>query len=35
MMKDLQSMYLPLVWIENGVDMPKNLVNMLKYQLIL
>lgn len=34
-MKDLQPMYLPLLWFENGVDMPKKLINMLKYQLIL
>lgn len=34
-MKDLQSMYLPLLWIEDGIDMPKKYSNMLKYQLIL
>ncbi|XP_055299434.1 sensory neuron membrane protein 1-like [Sitodiplosis mosellana] len=34
-MKDLQPMYLPLLWLEDGVDMPKKFINMLKYQLIL
>lgn len=34
-MKDLQPMYLPLMWFDDGVDMPKKYVNLLKYQLIL
>lgn len=34
-MKDLQEMYLPLFWFEDGVDLEKKFTNMLKYQLIL
>lgn len=35
MMKDLQPMYLPVLWFEDGVDLEKKFTNMLKYQLIL
>lgn len=34
-MKDLQPMYLPMFWFEDGVDLEKKFTNMLKYQLIL
>lgn len=34
-MKDLQSMYLPMMWFEDGVNLEKKYTNMLKYQLIL
>lgn len=35
MMNNLQPMLLPFAWFENGVDLKKKFVNMLKYQLIL
>lgn len=34
-MKNLQPMYLPMFWFEDGVDLDKKFTNMLKYQLIL
>lgn len=34
-MKDFQEMLLPMMWIEEGVQLNKTFVNMLKYQLIL
>lgn len=34
-MKDLQPMYFPVLWFEDGVDLGKKYTNMLKYQLIL
>lgn len=34
-MKDLQPMYLPLLWFEDCMNLDKKLINMLKYQLIL
>lgn len=34
-MAELQPMLLPIMWIENGMDLPKKYTNMLKNQLIL
>lgn len=34
-MENLQSMYLPMFWFEDGVDLEKKFTNMIKYQLIL
>lgn len=34
-MRNLSSMYLPILWIEDGVSLGKKFTNMLKYQLIL
>ena len=34
-MKDLQEMLLPLFWVEEGVQLGKKYVNLLKYQLFL
>lgn len=34
-MKDLPEMVFPLVWVEEGADLNKTFVNMLKYQLFL
>lgn len=34
-MKDIQEMLLPMLWIEEGVQLNKTFVNMLKYQLVL
>lgn len=34
-MKDLQEMLMPMIWLEEGVQLNKTFVNMLKYQLIL
>lgn len=35
MMNNLRPMLLPFAWFEDGVDLKKKFVNMLKYQLIL
>lgn len=34
-MKDLQEMLLPILWIDEGVDLNKTYVNQIKYQLYL
>lgn len=34
-LKDMQEMLLPMLWLEEGVQLNKTFVNMLKYQLIL
>lgn len=34
-LKDIQEMLLPMLWLEEGVQLNKTFVNMLKYQLIL
>lgn len=34
-MSKLQPMILPILWFENGVNLPKKYVNLLKYQLVL
>lgn len=34
-MRNIPKMILPILWFENGVDLKKKFVNMLKYQLIL
>lgn len=34
-LKNVQPMFLPVLWAEEGVVLPKKFSNMLKYQLVL